>query len=84
MAIFGKTKASPPSASVATDATEQNAQILENTTGEKNIVAESAQNDERKDVLDEKEKEKPTASLGNYFVSLESLQITKSVLLIFC
>ena len=72
MAIFGKTKVSPPSASVAADAVEQNAQILENTTGEKNAVADSARNDEKKDVLDKKEKEKkkPTATLGNYFVSV--------------
>ena len=70
MAIFGKTKVSPPSASVAADAVEQNAQILENTTGEKNTVTDSARNDEKKDVLDKKEKKKPTATLGNYFVSV--------------
>jgi ATP-binding cassette subfamily B (MDR/TAP) protein 1 len=77
MAIFGKPKASPPSASIATDAIEQNIQVLENATGEKDRVAESPQSEEKKDDLDEKAKKKPTASLGNYFVRVTELQNIK-------
>lgn len=72
MAIFKRDKALPPSATVASDAVEQNAQIVERATGDNDRVAESLQNDEKTDVIDEKEKKKPTATIGNYFVSSAS------------
>ena len=71
MAIFGKSKAPPPSASVATDAIEQSIQVAEDAGAEKDRVAESAQDRENGTVGDQKEKEKEAAqaSLVNYFVS---------------
>ena len=66
MAIFKKSKPSPPSASVAADAIEQNVQVVEAATTEKDQVAESAGKKEENEVKDEKKK--PKASLGNYFV----------------
>lgn len=70
MAMFGKNKVSPHSATVAADAVEQNIQVVENATAEKDRVAESAQDNKKNDVEDKKEKKKPTASIGNYFVSV--------------
>ncbi|KAF2193244.1 lipid A export ATP-binding/permease protein-like protein msbA [Zopfia rhizophila CBS 207.26] len=66
MAIFEKSRPAPPPASVATDAIEQSAQVVEATANEKYRVADSAANDEKGDGKDKKD-DKPKASLKNYF-----------------
>ena len=72
MAMFGKSN--PPAAgpSVATDAIEQNVQVVEATHTGKDRVAEAVENGEKlnSDSKDVKLVKEPTAGLGNYFVSV--------------
>lgn len=74
MAIFARTKPSPPSASGATDAMEQTAQVTESATAEKDTVAETASGkDESKDDDKINKKDKADAGLGSFFVRLLNL-----------
>lgn len=69
MSIF-KTTQSPqaaPAASTPADPIEPNIQVANAATAEKDRVAEAGEDDEKKP-----EPKKPSAELGNYFVSLIS------------
>ena len=71
MGVFEKSDPPPPSASVATDAVEVNAQIAQpgiaepNETVQVNGVTESRDGEDRKP----EEKKKAQPGFGNYFVS---------------
>ena len=77
MAIFEKSNPPASGPSVATDAAEQNVQIVQATHTDKDRVADTVEKDEEvngesKDVQSAKE---PTAGLGNYFVSAPKFEI---------
>lgn len=69
MAIFNRSKPSPPSASTATpDAIEPTAVVVEAATTEKDQISESDKNAVEEPEVIKNEKKKPEAGLGNYFV----------------
>ncbi|KAF2713122.1 P-loop containing nucleoside triphosphate hydrolase protein [Pleomassaria siparia CBS 279.74] len=70
MTTFEESKVSPHSASVASDAVEQNMFIAENATADRDRATESSAENKMKKMKHGEErgkKEKPTPTLGNYF-----------------